>query len=308
MSESRQTETTAIAVADRPAHALMRPLVSPADMIKLHREMADFVKQALVEGVDYGTIPNTDKPTMYKSGAERMYIACGCFPRYSIIESEIDHDVEFPWLKRKKRFTEAGRFDGWEEERGTGIGRYRYVVKCELVRRDDGVVVAEGIGSASTLESRYIDRPRDCENTVAKMAQKRAMVAATLNGFGLSGMFSQDLEDMTDAQGGGEQRRGGNGKKKQQQQTKQATKKATAEQLAKLTTWATDDRVPENLRAWLAGQLKQAEKAGLAAETATKWISQLLQKVPALGEPEQPPPEPESAIDGEPEREPGEEG
>src|SRR5690606_10620038 len=59
-----------------------------------------------------------------------------------------------------------------------------------------GVVIGEGVGSCSTMESKYIDRPRDCENTALKMAKKRAYVDATLTTFGLSDQFTQDVEDM----------------------------------------------------------------------------------------------------------------
>src|SRR6267142_694369 len=56
-------------------------------------------------------------------------------------------------------------------------------------------VVGTIVGSASTMEAKYIDRPRDCENTVLKMAQKRAHVGAALGAFGMSDQFTQDMED-----------------------------------------------------------------------------------------------------------------
>jgi hypothetical protein len=64
------------------------------------------------------------------------------------------------------------------------------------VHRATGDIVGEGLGACSTLESKYIDRPRDLENTVIKMAQKRGAVAAALNAFALSDRFTQDLEDL----------------------------------------------------------------------------------------------------------------
>src|SRR5690606_11474960 len=82
----------------------------------------------------------------------------------------------------------------------TSLGLYRYVYKCRIVR--NGQTIAEGVGTCSTLESKYIDRPRDCENTVCKMAQKRAFVAATLHAFGLSDRFTQDIEDNPEVFGG----------------------------------------------------------------------------------------------------------
>ena len=46
------------------------------------------------------------------------------------------------------------------------------------------------------MENKYVEDPRDRENTVLKMAQKRAFVGVTLNVFGLSDRFTADLEDM----------------------------------------------------------------------------------------------------------------
>ncbi|HLL52631.1 MAG TPA: hypothetical protein VK447_03735, partial [Myxococcaceae bacterium] len=87
------------------------------------------------------------------------------------------------------------QFTGWEEERGVSYGLYRYVVRCVLIHIESGSTVGSGVGSASTMEGKYVDRPRESENTVLKMAKKRAFVDCTLSTFGLSDAFTQDLED-----------------------------------------------------------------------------------------------------------------
>jgi hypothetical protein len=136
---------------------------------------------------------------LLKPGAERVCFAFGCSPRYEVVAREIEHDRNVPWTKRKKVWRNQFKGDReftWQEEAGTSLGLYRYEIRCQLVRREDAAVVAEGLASCSTMESKYIDRPRDCENTVLKMAQKRALVAAVLNGFGLSDRFTQDVEDL----------------------------------------------------------------------------------------------------------------
>ena len=65
----------------------------------------------------------------------------------------------------------------WVDDSGTSLGLYRYVVLCEIVERASGDVVGNFTGSCSSMESKYIDRPRDSENTILKMAEKRALVA-----------------------------------------------------------------------------------------------------------------------------------
>jgi hypothetical protein len=197
MEDKTNNETTAIAVVEnRPRHALLRPVASAGDLIAAQKETHELIRSALEKGRDYGEIPGTDKPTLLKPGAERINLAFGVYPRYSVAEQEVDHIVEIPWKKRKWRWGEKRGEKIWEELSGTSLGLYRYVVKCELVLRGSGDVVGEGIGSCSTLESKYIDRPRDLENTVLKMAQKRAFVAATLNAYALSDRFTQDMEDV----------------------------------------------------------------------------------------------------------------
>lgn len=184
----------------RQTTALVRPIVTPAALVEQHKLVSDLIAQALEKGKDYGVIPGTgDKPTLLKPGAERLCIAFGAVADYEEVEHEADHERKVSWSKRKKVWRNAHPGDksfSWAEESGESTGLYHYVVKCRVVQRDTGIVLATGLGSCSTMESKYIDRPRECENTVLKMAQKRAFIAATLNAFGLSDRFTQDVEDL----------------------------------------------------------------------------------------------------------------
>lgn len=181
---------------------LLKPVAEPQEVLEAQEGVRSLVEKALQEDRDFGVIPGTSKPTLLKPGAERINAAFGVAPRYRIVEREIDHDREVNWRKRKKRW-ENGNFAGWDEETGLSHGLYRYVVECELIHRESGAPVGQGIGSCSTMESKYIDRPRDMENTVIKMGAKRALIAATLNAYGLSDQFTQDIEDNPEAYGAG---------------------------------------------------------------------------------------------------------
>lgn len=195
----RDQESTALA-ATRPALGLIRPIASPSDVLQLQEETRTMVTQILQEGRDYGVIPGTDKPSMLKPGAERTALAFGCYyGEPEIVEREVDHDRVNEYTKRKKVWKNEHdgdrRFD-WSEEHGTSRGLYRYVVRVPVIHRESGLVVGSAIGSCSTMESKYIDRPRDSENTALKMAHKRALVGACLITFGLSDQFTQDTEDI----------------------------------------------------------------------------------------------------------------
>lgn len=196
------TETTAIArVEPNRSIGLLRPIAPPADVIAAQNEVREYVAQTLKEGRDYGKIPGTgDKPTLLKPGAERVCNGFGLTPRFEIDEKEIDHDRRVEWSKRKRsHFDKAKGAVVYNDESGVSFGLYRYVVRCVLVHRESGAEVGGGLGSASTLETKYVDRPRDLENTILKMACKRAFIAATLIATGLSDQFTQDVEDLGSA-------------------------------------------------------------------------------------------------------------
>lgn len=189
--------------AARPAFALLRPIMEPLALMAAQREIAATIQKILTSGVDYGKVPGTGdkKDSLYKAGAERIMFAYDVVPQYKIVEEEIDHDRRVEWTKRKKKYNNAHRDDKsytWEFEQGFSQGLYRYVVHCTLVRRSDGMIVGHGIGSASTMEAKYVNSPRDSENTILKMAKKRSMVDAVLTAFALSDRFTQDVEDLVD--------------------------------------------------------------------------------------------------------------
>lgn len=127
----------------------------------------------LKRDVDFGVIPGTKSPSLYKSGAEKVCMAYGLLQHYTT-ESKIE------------QFSDKGCF-------------FYYLVKCELVKiANDGreYVFATGYGSANTAEKRNgRNTGPDAINSSVKMAQKRSLVSAALSISGLSDMFTQDIED-----------------------------------------------------------------------------------------------------------------
>lgn len=178
--------STALAVLDptTPAPALLRPIASPAEVLAAQNETRDIIAKTLKEGHDYGVIPGTNKPTLLKPGAEHVTLAFGCyFGDPEILEREVDHDRVVQWRKRNGRT-------------GESVGLYRYVVRVPVINRATGERVGFGIGACSSMEPKYVEEPRAAENTIVKMAHKRALVSAALVTFGLSDQFTQDVEDL----------------------------------------------------------------------------------------------------------------
>lgn len=197
--------TTAVPTSiSRPgggALGLLRPIAPPDEILAVQNQTRAILAKTLVEGRDYGVIPGTGKAddkkrrTLLKPGAERINAAFGVVAKYRILTEEINHDRETQWEKQKSRWENGAKIH-YIEASGISRGLYRYVVACDLYLGDR--LVGQGIGSASTMESRYVDRPRDLENTVLKIAKKRAFVDGCLTTFGLSDEFTQDLEDYDD--------------------------------------------------------------------------------------------------------------
>lgn len=139
-------------------------------------------KELLVQGTDFDRIPGTDRPTLLKPGAELLcqvfHLATG---EPKVVECQEDFHS----------------------------GIFSYIVSVPLYHRESGMLVATGIGSANSKEPKYRYRkskedadikienpdPAGEQNTLVKMAAKRAMIDGVLKATGASRMFTQDMED-----------------------------------------------------------------------------------------------------------------
>jgi uncharacterized Zn finger protein (UPF0148 family) len=168
-------------------------------------EFQNIVHTNLIPDIDYGTIPGTNKPTLYKPGAEKIIKILHLSDRYEIIKCIEDWDKPM----------------------------FYYMVKCTLTHEASGEVISEGLGSCNSLEDKYRYRwlwpgevPAGADkskmvsrktkkgglqyradndeiftivNTLLKMSKKRAMIDASLSAGRLSNMFTQDVEDIKTA-------------------------------------------------------------------------------------------------------------
>lgn len=126
----------------------------------------------LKRDVDFGVIPKTNRPTLFKSGAESLCKAYGVFARYER-KSAIEVIDPEPF--------------------------FYYSYECKLVKiapNGTEYVLANGYGNSNTKESANgFNSAFNAANNAEKKAQKRALVAAALSLGGLSSMFYADLED-----------------------------------------------------------------------------------------------------------------
>jgi hypothetical protein len=149
---------------------------TPAEVKQLIDEVDLLVKDHMRQGIDYGTIPGTPKPSLYKAGAERLARFFGLGSTVELVEKTEDWDKGF----------------------------FAYTYKVGVGPIDGGGVVrpvAWSIGHCNSRESKYVKpcangKAADLVNTIMKMSQKRAFVGAVLLITNTSDRFSQDTEDM----------------------------------------------------------------------------------------------------------------
>ncbi len=119
-------------IPDTVSHALV--VIDPIRALEDAKQRKDIVasmmdKDILRPGIDYGSIPGTDKPTLLKPGAERLCAAFHLAPYFDTITSVEQWDTPEPL--------------------------FFYRILCRLVHIESGLVVATGIGSCNSRESKY---------------------------------------------------------------------------------------------------------------------------------------------------------
>jgi len=192
--------TTELATIDAKYTMVMSADEAHAELERLQ----DFVRSVMVLGHDYGKIPGAgDKPTLLLPGAQKLCEIYGLAP--------IIRDIE--------------AVEEWEKIPPF----FNYRVRLALVSKRTDVTVAEGVGACNSKEVKYKYRTEwwkgggtppdgqgyikqanggfsrkventetaDLANTILKMAKKRALVDATLAATRSSGLFTQDIEDMS---------------------------------------------------------------------------------------------------------------
>ena len=162
-----------------PAATAVSPLDLPAEVFRAgldrrgenRRALMEWVRGALVEGVDYGRVATRrgpSKPSLWKPGAEKI---CGM----------LGVTVHYPTL------------GDYEQAALHGVALVHVILRCEI-HDGGGNVVADGVGARS------LKQDGGDLNKSLKMAAKSAHIDATLRLAGLSEVFTQDLEDMAHGQ------------------------------------------------------------------------------------------------------------
>lgn len=226
------TETQALDITVYEPMAVM-PVLDIRAAIVRQQALTDFVSKIMHENTDFGTIPGTDKPTLLKPGAEKLTTFFGLSKRFVLVERTEDwtganHSGEpfFYYLYRCQLYgrnntliAEAdGSASSWES-------KYRYRNSERVCPSCGKAAIIKGkaeygggwlcFNKKGGCGAKFADKdkqiteqitgkvpnpdPADTVNTILKMSQKRALIAATLLAVNASEFFTQDMEDFVDA-------------------------------------------------------------------------------------------------------------
>jgi hypothetical protein len=205
------------------------PAASLEQVLATYQLKKSFIEQVLKDGVDYGATPGTnDKPSLKKPGAEKMATFFSLAPTFTDIEKVEDwmgteHNGE-PFFYYRQKCTlyrgermiasADGSCNSWEK-------KYRYrnsericpncgkstIIKGKAEYGGGFICFAKKGGCGAKFQDNdpqivgqevgQVKNPDVAElvNTILKMAQKRALVAAVLIATNASDYFTQDLDD-----------------------------------------------------------------------------------------------------------------
>jgi hypothetical protein len=220
-----------------PAEWTPRFATSVDDQLAMLRERDRFYRERLKEGVHYGVIPGTQKPTLYKPGAEALLSGMGLrsetgnesppildftgkdhggepfimYDRYCRIYRQtgptVNDRIEVANLggacnswEPKYRYRNSSRVCPQCGKEAIIKGKADYGGGWVCFKKKDGCGAKFRDGDAA-IESQNAGKVAnedvsELQNTIKKMADKRALIAATLVATGCSDIFTQGVEDM----------------------------------------------------------------------------------------------------------------
>lgn len=193
--------------------------------VERYNMTVEYVKTIMKEGKDFGAVPGTDKPTLLKPGAEKLSSLFNLYPVFRPTDKLLDWDNGLFFYQYEASLVHRQTGEIW----GTGLGscnsresKYQYrkgertcptcgkatIIKgkqeygggwiCFAKKGGCGAKFKDGDQAIESQVTGRVINPDipDLVNTIDKMAQKRALVAAALIACNASEFFTQDVEDM----------------------------------------------------------------------------------------------------------------
>lgn len=225
-----RAESTAI-MASEPQFFM--PIVDVRQAMQRRQMVEAFAKNVMVDGTDYGVIPGTgNKKTLLKPGAEKLASFFGLLPDFIVTHSVLDFDgtgdgrgealiyyrvrcdlyrggvkvgagdascssreSKYRWRNAARTCPTCGQpsIIKGKDEYGGGWLCFKKNGGCGAKFKDgDAAIEGQSVGRVPNPDI------ADVDNTILKMAEKRALIAATLIATNVSDFFTQDMEDFAD--------------------------------------------------------------------------------------------------------------
>ncbi len=216
------SETTALAVAEKPAVAALMKVSEVKHRLDTIHELMKEVMKPGIDG-DYGIIPGTGKkPVLLKPGAEKLCTLFRLAPSYRVVITDLgDGHREVLSTCTLTHIPTQCVWGSAEASCSTMESKYRWrngerlcptcakpaIIKgraefgggwiCFAKKGGCGAKFSDG---DKAIEGQVVGRVKnpdiaDSYNTVLKISNKRALVAAVVVTTGVSGIFTQDMED-----------------------------------------------------------------------------------------------------------------
>lgn len=207
--------------SSEPQTLAVAPQIEAGDLVARLDAIKEAQGKAMVEGVDYGVIPGTDKPALMKAGAEKLGV---------LFQLDIQLENEKEWGPGE-HLTVISRATVYHAPTGARLGfgegictsrEKKYATRKQnrtcpdcgaeaiLLSRDEDEGFFcwrkrggcghkfprndERLTGQEEGEKENPDLP-DTWNTIVKMAEKRARVDAVLAVSGASALFTQDVDE-----------------------------------------------------------------------------------------------------------------
>lgn len=195
LPERAETQMRVVSKQDVEAlktqRALLREFVSSQ---LVEAQFKDSKSASYGEG-DYGIIPGTKKRSLFKPGAEKLQklFQLGC--RFKLVDKVIEREANFAMFVYKAEVYLLKNPDVIIAECDAAVSSQEVKYKERTVWKNLYDKKGNKIGSEQIKEETPIF---DVMNTLMKMAQKRAMIGATILATGASEYFTQDMLDEED--------------------------------------------------------------------------------------------------------------
>lgn len=217
------------ALVPQTAELMLMPVMD-LDLAKRRlAEFQQFVSEYMKKDEDYGLIPGVDKPSLFQPGADKLSELYGLAPTFpdertirnvdwNMVPPLFDYEVTCVLLSKRTGMVVAegkgscssyeAKYRWRDSKRLCPLCSQPTIIKgkeeygggylCWTKRGGCGAKFGDG---DQKIESQIIGRVpnddiADIKNTILKMAQKRAKIAAVLAATRSSGVFTQDVEDM----------------------------------------------------------------------------------------------------------------